>query len=244
MTRWGAVTGSTLYLRGCPARYITVLLGTVLLFFAPVERSERDPARRLPTGPHGIPPELVARNQRERLIAAMAEACAQRGYAAATVAKVARMANVSTASFYRQFKDRRECMLASFEELFGRLRGEVERACAVEEAPAERVAAGIATTAALLAADPPAARLLTIEIAAVGPEGVRRQQEAIESLTALLRAARGAPAAPASPASPEWIAVAAMTALAARRIAAGESPDAAELEAACRWLPPPEDSPS
>jgi len=29
--------------------------------------------RRLPPGPHGLPPELVERNQRERLIAAMAE---------------------------------------------------------------------------------------------------------------------------------------------------------------------------
>jgi hypothetical protein len=37
--------------------------------------------RRLPPGPHGLPPELVERNQRERLIAAMAEVCAERGYA-------------------------------------------------------------------------------------------------------------------------------------------------------------------
>ncbi len=36
--------------------------------------------RRLPPGPHGIPPELVERNQRERLIAAMAEVCGENGY--------------------------------------------------------------------------------------------------------------------------------------------------------------------
>jgi alpha-tubulin suppressor-like RCC1 family protein len=51
------------------------------------------PARRLPPGSHGIPADLVARNQRERLIAAMAEECAEVGYAEASrVAKGLRVA--------------------------------------------------------------------------------------------------------------------------------------------------------
>jgi AcrR family transcriptional regulator len=197
-----------------------------------VDEAEAKRARRLPPGPHGLPPELVERNQRERLIAAMAEVCAEGGYAAATVAEVARRAGVSTASFYRQFKDRRECMLVSFEELFGRLLGEVERACAGEAEPAGKVRAGVRTAASLLAADAPTARLLTVEIAAAGTEGVQRQHEAIERLAARLREARGPEAAePSSFPSPEWVAAAAMVALVAKRVAEGESPDPAELEA-------------
>jgi AcrR family transcriptional regulator len=202
-----------------------------------MSEGDSKPARRLPPGPHGLPPELVERNQRERLIAAMAEVCGEGGYAAATVAEVARRAGVSTASFYRQFKDRRECMLASFEELFGRLLGEIERACAGEEGPEARLRAGIGTAAALLAADPPTARLLSLEVAAVGSEGVRLQHEAIERLAALLRAARGAP--PDSPApfpTPEWTAIAAMVALVTRRVAEGETPDPAELGTICAPL--------
>jgi AcrR family transcriptional regulator len=177
---------------------------------------------------------LVARNQRERLVAAMAEVCAEGGYAAATVAEVVRRAGVSTASFYRQFKDRRECMLASFEELFGRLLGEIERACAGEDGPAEKVRAGVGTAAALLAADPPTARLLAVEIAAVGLEGARLQQDAIERLAARLREARGPAAAASSPfPGAEWMAVAAMVALVAKRVAADQSPDPRELEAVC-----------
>jgi AcrR family transcriptional regulator len=195
--------------------------------------SEPEPGRgrRLPPGPHGLPQELVERNQRERLIAAMAEVCGEGGYASATVAEVARRAGVSTASFYRQFKDRRECMLASFEELFGRLLGEIERICEEAE-PEAKVRAGVRAAAALLAADPPTARLLSVEITAVGPEGVRLQHEAIERLATLLRAARGTDPDP-SPSfpTPEWIAAAAMVALVARRVAEGESPDPVELEA-------------
>jgi AcrR family transcriptional regulator len=197
-----------------------------------VKETESGRVRRLPPGPHGIPPELVARNQRERLIAAMAEACAQSGYGSTSVTDVARHAGVSTASFYRQFKDKRECMLVSFEELFGRLLGEIERACEAEAEPRERARAGIRTAASLLAGDPPTARLLTVEIAAVGTEGVRLQHEAIERLAERLREARGsASGASAQFPSAEWAAVVAMVALVAKRVAEGESADPAELEA-------------
>lgn len=191
--------------------------------------------RRLPPGPHGLPPELVERNQRERLIAALAEVCAEKGYGSTSVTDVARRAGVSTASFYRQFKDKRECALVSFEELFERLLGEVERAAAAETEPEVRIRAGVGTAAALLAADPPAARLLTVEILAVGLEGVRLQHEAIERLAVWLREARGTDGLPSS-VDTEWAAVAAMFALLARRVVAGESPEPAELEAICARL--------
>ncbi len=194
-----------------------------------------NPMRRLPPGPHGIPPELVARNQRERLIAAMAEVCAEKGYAASTVADVARQAGVSTASFYRQFKSRQECMLSSFEELFGRLLEALERSCESEAEPAEKGRAAIRTAAALLAGDLPTTRLLTVEIVAVGPPGVRVQHDAIERLATRLRDAREATDSSSFP-SPEWAAVAAMVAVVAKRVSADEAPLPAELEAVCGLL--------
>jgi len=63
--------------------------------------------RRLPPGSHGIPANVVARNQRERLVAAMAEVCAEGGYAEASVARVAKRAGVSSLTFYKQFADKR-----------------------------------------------------------------------------------------------------------------------------------------
>jgi AcrR family transcriptional regulator len=180
----------------------------------------------LPPGPHGIPPELVERNQRERLIAATAEVCAERGYAESSVAEVAKRAGVSTASFYRQFKDKRECMLASFSELFERLLTAIEAGCGDTEGAGERARTGIGTAIALLAADPPAARLLCTEIVAVGPEGVRTQHEAIERLASALRGAEAPTGAPDA----AWAATAAIIALLARRLAEGRVPDPAEFE--------------
>jgi len=194
-----------------------------------VDEANGERIRRLPPGPHGLSPELVARNQRERLIAAMAEVCGERGYATSSVAEVSKRAGVSTASFYRQFTDRKECLLASFEELFGRLLAGIEDACVDGKEPVDRARAGAAAAARLLGSDPPAARLLTIEIAAAGAEGVLAQHGGIERLARLLRSLDARPRA----GEPDeiWAAVAAMTSLAGRRAGEGRSVSAAELEA-------------
>lgn len=192
--------------------------------------------RRLPAGMHGLSPELVSRNQRERLIAAMAEVCAERGYGTVSVADVTRQAAVSTASFYKQFADKRECLLESFEELFGRLIEEIERACASEGEPTARVRAGIGTAVSLLAGDLPTARLLTVEVLAIGSEGVQRQHQAIERLADLLRETRRPGSSGVSFPGAEWYAVVAMVALAAKRVADGEALELSEFEAVCGSL--------
>lgn len=197
-----------------------------------MEKAE-GPLRRLPSGPHGIPAELVERNQRERLIAAMAEVCGERGYAESSVAEISKRAGVSTASFYRQFKDRRECMLASFEELFERLIAALEASCREELESAARAKAGAATAAALLASDRPTARLLSLEVLAAGPEGARAQHNALERLARLLRTPDPKPGGKQGQSRPDraWTAIAAMTSLVAGRVSEGRDAESSELEA-------------
>jgi AcrR family transcriptional regulator len=168
---------------------------------------------------------LVERNQRERLIAAMAEVCGERGYAESSVAEVAKRAGVSTATFYDQFKDKRECLLASFEELFGRLLEAIEGACDGVDEPGERQRKAATFTAGVLAADLPTARLLSVEVIAVGAEGVAVQQRAIERVAALLRGAGEPPRIPDA----AWTRAAAATALVAKRVGEERVPAAEEL---------------
>jgi AcrR family transcriptional regulator len=182
--------------------------------------------RRLPRGPHGIPADVVARNQRERLVAAMAEVCAERGYAEATVAGVAKQAGVSSLTFYKQFADKRDCMLATHRQLLGRLLEEVDRAIegvvgvgSDEDAPAvpepgRRVA--VRATLALLSADAPSARLLTVEILAAGPEGAKRHDAMVEAFAERLNA--------------DWMRTAGVLALIGDRVMAGEAASLPALE--------------
>lgn len=184
----------------------------------PVKALEQEPIQRLPAGSHGIPPELVARNQRERLIAAMAEVCAEKSYAEVSVADIVAAAGVSTATFYKRFDGKRDCMLAAHEELSERLFQEVDRVCAEASDRDGGVRAAIATVLELFAIDAPTARLLTIEILALGPEGATRHAATIESLAARLRAGRD-PELPHS----GWATIAAIAALVGKVVMDGEA---------------------
>jgi AcrR family transcriptional regulator len=171
--------------------------------------------RRLPRGSHGIPADLVARNQRERLIAAMAEVCAERGYAQASVAEVAKQAGVSSVTFYRQFAGKQDCMLAAHRQLLGRLLEEVDR-MVEQESAAERRRAVIRGSLALFAADPPSARLLTVEVLAAGPEGSIRHDAMVSAFAERL--------------GTSWVIAAGMLALVGKLVLAGEADRLPPLE--------------
>jgi AcrR family transcriptional regulator len=191
--------------------------------------SSESEGRRLPAGAHGIPVDVVERNQRERLTAAAAEACAEKGYAGISVTDLTRRAGLSTATFYRLFAGKRDCVLAAHVELAERLLEEVDRACADAQDGEAKIRAAVHIALELLAADPPTARLLSVEILALGPEGSARHDEALEAFASRLRDARGAAGDPSRPHA-DWGLVAAMTALVGRLVMAGDAARLSQLE--------------
>lgn len=187
-----------------------------------MEIEERVVGRRLPPGSHGIPADVVARNQRERLVAAMAEVCAEQSYAEVSVAAVARRAGVSSVTFYKQFAGKRDCMLAAHRQLLGRLLEEVDRAVEAQGGrssggePIAKVSATIRTALAIFAADPPSARLLTVEILATGPEGVKRHDAMVQAFAQRL--------------DTDWVRAAGLLALVGKHVVAGEADRLPQLE--------------
>lgn len=165
--------------------------------------------RRLPPGSHGIPANLVARNQRERLVAAMAEVCAERSYAEASVAEVAKRAGVSSLTFYKQFAGKQDCMLAAHRQLLGRLLEAVDRVRGEADDPGAMSRATLRTALALFAADPPSAQLLTVEILAAGPEGAKQHAAMVEAF--------------AERVGTDWVRAAGILALVGKRAVAGEA---------------------
>ena len=170
--------------------------------------------QRLPPGSHGIPADVVARNQRERLVAAMAEVCAEQTYAETSVAAVAKRAGVSSLTFYKQFEGKEHCLLAAHRQLLGRLLEGIDRVAEEEGAGGAR--AVMRTALSLFAADPPSARLLTVEILAAGPEGVKRHDAMVEALAERLNA--------------DWVWVAGVLALVGKLVVAGEADRLPQLE--------------
>ncbi|HYJ20398.1 MAG TPA: TetR/AcrR family transcriptional regulator [Solirubrobacterales bacterium] len=198
----------------------------------PVESGEEYPPElaRLPPGRHGLPREFVAHNQRERLIAGLAEAIAESGYAGTTIAHITRHAAVSRRTFYEHFASKDECFVAAYDTVMAQLRERVEQAFEQEEDWPHAVKAGIGAMLHFLAAEPNLARLCMVEALVAGPAVVERYDAAIQSFVPYFQEGReGRPPEVLSRLSPttEEALVGGMVSLISRRIIAGRS---AELE--------------
>ena len=77
---------------------------------------------RLPRGRHGLPREFVAQNQRERLLAALAECLEEKGYDRTTVSSIGKRAGVSKSDFYKQFESKDACFVAAYDDAVERIR--------------------------------------------------------------------------------------------------------------------------
>jgi AcrR family transcriptional regulator len=191
----------------------------------------------LPAGRHGFSREQVAHHQRERLIAGLAEAVAQKGYAGITIADVVRKAKVSRRVFYANFESKEECFLAAFDVVVGHLRELVaEAAEGVDGWPQQAIAATRAALA-FLASEPDLARLCLVESRGAGPAVTKRFNEAVGEMAPLLRQGRAErPEGKRLPDSTEDSTIGSLVSLAHRKVAAGEAeqledllPDCAEL---------------
>lgn len=145
---------------------------------------------RLPRGRHGLPRELVVRSQRERLLAAVVRVTAAKGYEAMSVADILAEAGVGRESFYDLFEDKLDCVLAAHTLLIEHLEVTV---LAVYDEPGpwvDRVRRSIATMLDWFAADPAAARVTIVELAAIGPEAHERFQEIFVRFSRILEEGR------------------------------------------------------
>src|SRR6202012_2655401 len=124
-----------------------------------------DQMDRLPRGRHGLSPEFVARNQRDRLVAALILTLDEVGYQKTTVSMIGRRAAVSKSDFYKHFESKDDCFLAAYDYAIERLRAAALAACAAAEAEegSVRAGAGIGGMLGRLAAEPPLAAILLAE---------------------------------------------------------------------------------
>jgi AcrR family transcriptional regulator len=138
---------------------------------------------RPPRGRHRLPPEVIARSQRERLLEAAIRVVAEKGYAATTVADLTREAGISRTTFYSMFEDKEGCFLAAYDGVIDALVRRVTVAYEAEEGWPNRARAGLAALLDALAEEPAIARMALVEVGAAGPAAQRRYRAALQRLT-------------------------------------------------------------
>lgn len=154
----------------------------------------------LPRGRNRLSPEFVARNQRERLMAALTAVLLERGYAKTTVSLVSARASVSKSDFYKCFETKDDCFRATFEDAVGKMREALLAPCAGagniapprgatvgKEEWAAGVVASLASLCAYLASEPAQARLVLVEGLCAGRLIYDRYLEAVQSFVPHLR---------------------------------------------------------
>ena len=187
---------------------------------------------RLPRGRHGLSPEFVARNQRERLIAGLIQALYEVGYQKTTVSLIGQRAAVSKSDFYKHFESKDDCFIAAYDQAVARIRERVLESCegAAGEAWPLRVGTAIDALLKLLAAEPALASIVLVEGLRAGRGVYDRYQEAIESFVVDLR--EGAPDAPGGAEVPEATdeaVVGGVASMLGRRVLAGEAEQLGQL---------------
>jgi AcrR family transcriptional regulator len=126
---------------------------------------------------------LMPLSQRERLLDAMAQTTARRGYAAASVADVLNVARISRRTFYELFADKEDCFLAAYDAITALLMDRMARGLAEVAGGSweDQVGALLGEFLRFLAAEPAFARMCIVEVLGSGAAGLARRDAAIEA---------------------------------------------------------------
>ena len=185
--------------------------------------------RRLPPGRHGIPANLVREHQRQRLLAAIAEAIAEHGYASVTTTLVSELAGVSTGTFYKHFGNLWDCVLAAYVTTSDRLCATIEEACADCDPRQDPLDVGIEAALSFCVAEPEAAQLLCAQAPLEASAVAAARRLLISRLAAMLRRGRGPATESAQPAGLDERLIDATFAFVCSRISAAGAAQLPEL---------------
>jgi AcrR family transcriptional regulator len=143
-----------------------------------------------PRGERETQREAVAAQQRERILAATEQLMAERGSSGTTIERIAKLARVSSITFYDHFASKEEALVAVFERAV-----EEGRARLAKEAPPDlpwpvQVREGLRALLAMIVAKPERGRVCFIETQKAGPGLLAHYDAVLDSAVPKLREGR------------------------------------------------------
>lgn len=134
----------------------------------------------------------MSRSQRERLLNAMTEAVADKGYANTVVADVVKRSGVSRATFYHMFRDKDDCFRAAYQahaDLVALVMATgLEQMKRSDEEPIEKLDRILGLYLASLQSAPALARVFLVEVYAAGPKLIEQRRESLEQFVDVVAA--------------------------------------------------------
>ncbi len=124
------------------------------------------------------PPGIAERSQRQRILDAIIDSCAEKTYAATTITDIVAGAHISRTTFYKHFDDKRACFDAAIDYCIEQLQEVAAAAHSPEDAPPDAVRKAAGAVLRALAERPGLAQLLTGDALAVEPMAIERYRRA------------------------------------------------------------------
>jgi len=135
--------------------------------------------RILPRGRHKLDPQLVAASQRQRLLEAITELVAEKGYPDVTIGDIVARAGTAKRTFYDHFADKLQCFLAALDGITDQLVASSARLFKVSGTVRERCEYSMRGYLELLASMPNTAKVFYLEAIAAGPEAATCRQDVL-----------------------------------------------------------------
>jgi AcrR family transcriptional regulator len=175
-----------------------------------------------------LPREFVASHKRRRMMDAVAELTAEKGYEATKIADIVRRAAVARKTLYDNFDGKEDLFLSAVDSTLTEMRLVVEEACQRGNGSAEgRIVKGLEALLDFVAAHPAATRMCMVEAIAATPSSARLYDTAMHGFVDLLR--QGAPTDVDLPATIEESLVGGVAWILQLQIRRGEAERAPEL---------------
>jgi AcrR family transcriptional regulator len=155
--------------------------------------SYRPPTRplRLTVRPPTPAPETIeGHDHAERAVRALALVAAEHGYANVTVNQIINRASMSATTFYANFEDKEDALMAAIESACAQVVAAMLPAFRRSQDWAQGVRAAWGAFFNFLASRPALARLILVEVYAAGPAAIGRREEALRPLEILLAEGR------------------------------------------------------
>ncbi len=154
--------------------------GTLSLGSRAIER------RGLPRGESNVPRSFVVHNQRERILDALANLSAAKGYGATTIPEIVQEAAVSVQAFYEHFSGKEDAFLVAYEIGHRKALAIVERAYESQEDWPAAVRAGITVLLEFLASEPAYAHIALIDALTASPKAAGVAHDGMSSYAGML----------------------------------------------------------
>jgi AcrR family transcriptional regulator len=148
--------------------------------------SRRRAPNQLPAGRHGLSRTFVKRNQRDRLLAAVAEVAHRTGYAEMTVEDIISEAGVSRRTFYDHFKSKDRVFLAAYDAIAEDLTAAGEAGFTEGKGMVDRSQAILGGIVDFFTENPPYASVCVVEVLAAGPAALERRSATMRWFAELL----------------------------------------------------------